>query len=56
LVRIAYFDADVVTPEEIFMAAGFTPMRLLGDPSIELDKVNEHVPPTHCVWAKNILE
>lgn len=56
LVKFAYFDADVVTPEEIFMAAGFTPMRLLGDPSIEHDKVNEHVPPTHCVWAKNILE
>lgn len=56
MVKIAYFDPDVVTPEEIFMAAGFTPMRLLGDPTIEHDKVNEHVPPTHCVWAKNILE
>ena len=56
MVKIAYFDADVVTPEEIFIAAGFTPMRLLGDPTIEHDKVNEHVPPTHCVWAKNILE
>ena len=53
---IAYFDADVVTPEEIIMAAGFTPVRLFGDPTIEQDKVNEHVPPTHCVWAKNILE
>jgi len=53
---IAYFDADVVTPEEIIMAAGFTPVRLLGDPTIEHDKVNEHVPPTHCVWARNILE
>jgi len=56
MLKIAYFDPDVVTPEEIFMAAGFTPMRLLGDPTIEHDKVNEHVPPTHCVWAKNILE
>ncbi|MFX0105230.1 MAG: 2-hydroxyacyl-CoA dehydratase subunit D [Candidatus Hodarchaeota archaeon] len=56
MVKIAYFDADVVSPEEIFMAAGFTPFRLLGNPTIELDKVNEHVPPTHCVWAKNILE
>lgn len=53
---MAYFDVDVVTPEEIIMAAGFTPIRLLGDPTIEHDKVNEHVPPTHCVWAKNILE
>ncbi|MFX0186928.1 MAG: 2-hydroxyacyl-CoA dehydratase subunit D [Candidatus Hodarchaeota archaeon] len=31
-------------------------MRLLGDPMIEHDKVNEHIPPTHCVWAKNVLE
>ncbi|MHA1271920.1 MAG: 2-hydroxyacyl-CoA dehydratase subunit D [Promethearchaeota archaeon] len=54
--KIGYFDADVVTPEEIIMAAGFTPVRLLGDPTIEYDKVNEHVPPTHCVWARNILE
>ncbi|MFX1572006.1 MAG: 2-hydroxyacyl-CoA dehydratase subunit D [Promethearchaeota archaeon] len=56
MAKIAYFDADVVSPEEIFMAAGFTPIRLLGDPTIEHDKVNEHIPPTHCVWAKNILE
>ena len=56
MIKIGYFDADVVSPEEIFMAAGFTPIRLLGDPTIEHDKVNEHVPPTHCVWAKNVLE
>lgn len=54
--KIAFFDADVVTPEEIIMAAGFTPLRLLGDPSIDLDKANQHVPPNHCVWARNILE
>lgn len=54
--KIGYFDADVVSPEEIFIAAGFTPIRLLGDPMIEYDKVNEHIPPTHCVWAKNVLE
>lgn len=56
MTKIGYFDADVVSPEEIFMAAGFTPIRLLGDPTIEHDKVNEHIPPTHCVWAKNVLE
>jgi len=54
--KIAYFDPDVVTPEEIIMAAGFTPFRLLGDPTIEHNIVNEHVPPTHCVWAKNVFE
>lgn len=54
--KIGWFDADVVTPEEIFIAAGFSPVRLLGDPNLELDQVNEHVPPTHCVWARNVLE
>ncbi|MBD3254819.1 MAG: hypothetical protein GF383_06985 [Candidatus Lokiarchaeota archaeon] len=54
--KIGYFDADVVTPEEIIMAAGFIPMRLLGDPNIGLDKANVHVPPTHCVWARNVFE
>lgn len=32
------------------------PIRLFGDPTISIDKANEHVPPTHCVWARNILE
>jgi len=54
--KIGYFDAGVVTPEEIIMAAGFTPVRLLGDPTIDLDKANQHVPPNHCVWARNVLE
>jgi len=54
--KIAYFDACVETPEEIILAANMIPIRLLGDPAIGLDKVNEHVPPTHCVWARNILE
>ena len=54
--KIGYFDADIVTPEEIIMAAGFTPVRLLGDPLIEYEKANEHIPPTHCVWARNVLE
>jgi len=41
--KIGYFDADVVTPEEIFMAAGFTPIRLLCDYNalnIELKRFN----------------
>ncbi len=54
--KLAYFDADVVTPEELFMAAGFTPFRLFGDPTVGYNKVNEHIPPTHCVWARNVLE
>ncbi|MHA2393193.1 MAG: 2-hydroxyacyl-CoA dehydratase subunit D [Promethearchaeota archaeon] len=54
--KIAYFDACVETPEEIILAADMIPVRLFGNPSISIDKANEHVPPTHCVWARNILE
>ena len=54
--KIGYFDPDIMTPEEVLMAAGFTPVRLLGDSSVEYERVNEHVPPTHCVWARNVLE
>jgi benzoyl-CoA reductase/2-hydroxyglutaryl-CoA dehydratase subunit BcrC/BadD/HgdB len=54
--KIAYFDAAIETPEEIIIAAGMVPVRLFGNPTIGIDKANEHVPPTHCVWARNILE
>ncbi|MFX1488593.1 MAG: 2-hydroxyacyl-CoA dehydratase subunit D [Promethearchaeota archaeon] len=54
--KIAYFDACVETPEEIILAADMIPVRLFGNPTIGIDKANEHVPPTHCVWARNILE
>ena len=54
--KIAYFDAAVETPEEIILAADMIPVRLFGNPTIGIDKANEHVPPTHCVWARNILE
>ena len=54
--KIAIFDSGVETPEEIILAAGFIPYRLFGDPTIQADKVNEHIPPTHCVWTRNLLE
>jgi len=54
--KIAYFDAAVETPEEIIIAADMIPVRLFGNPTIGIDRANEHVPPTHCVWARNILE
>ncbi|MFX1323957.1 MAG: 2-hydroxyacyl-CoA dehydratase subunit D [Promethearchaeota archaeon] len=54
--KIAYFDACVETPEEIIIAADMIPIRLFGNPLIGIDLANEHVPPTHCVWARNILE
>ena len=56
MIKIGYFDAGVITPEEIFMAADLVPIRLLGNPTISIDKANEHIPPTHCVWARNILD
>ncbi|MHA2038454.1 MAG: 2-hydroxyacyl-CoA dehydratase subunit D [Promethearchaeota archaeon] len=54
--KIAYFDACVETPEEIIIATDMIPVRLFGNPLISIDKANEHVPPNHCVWARNILE
>ena len=54
--KIAIFDSGVETPEEIIMAAGFIPYRLFGDPTIQVDKANEHIPPTHCLWTRNLLE
>ncbi|MFX1279484.1 MAG: 2-hydroxyacyl-CoA dehydratase subunit D [Promethearchaeota archaeon] len=54
--KIAYFDAAIETPIEIIIAAGMVPVRLFGNPKIGIDKANEHIPPTHCVWARNILE
>jgi benzoyl-CoA reductase/2-hydroxyglutaryl-CoA dehydratase subunit BcrC/BadD/HgdB len=54
--KIGIFDSGVETPEEIIMAAGFTPYRLFGDPTLEPAKANEHIPPTHCLWSRNLLE
>ncbi|MFW9989923.1 MAG: 2-hydroxyacyl-CoA dehydratase subunit D [Candidatus Odinarchaeota archaeon] len=56
MVKIAYFDACIETPEEILVAADITPIRLFGNPMIGIDKANEHIPPNHCVWARNILQ
>ncbi len=54
--KIAIFDSAVETPEEIIIAADMVPFRLFGDPEIGIDKANEHIPPNHCIWAKNLLE
>jgi benzoyl-CoA reductase/2-hydroxyglutaryl-CoA dehydratase subunit BcrC/BadD/HgdB len=54
--KIGIFDSGVETPEEIIMAAGLVPFRLFGDPTIEPEKANEHIPPTHCIWTRNLLE
>ncbi|MHA2431282.1 MAG: 2-hydroxyacyl-CoA dehydratase family protein [Promethearchaeota archaeon] len=54
--KIGIFDSGVETPEEIVMAAGFTPYRFFGDPTLQPDRANEHIPPTHCIWTRNLLE
>jgi len=56
MAKIAYFDASIETPEEIILAADMVPVRLFGNPTIGIDKANEHIPPNHCVWARNILQ
>lgn len=54
--KIGIIDSGVETPEEIIIAAGFTPYRFFGDPTIQPDKANEHIPATHCLWTRNLLE
>jgi len=54
--KIAIFDSGIETPEEIIIAAGYIPYKLFGDPTIGIDRANEHIPPNHCVWARNLLE
>ena len=54
--KLGIFDAGVETPEEIILAAGLIPYRLFGDSNLELEKANEHIPPTHCLWTRNLLE
>ncbi|MFW9969892.1 MAG: 2-hydroxyacyl-CoA dehydratase subunit D [Candidatus Odinarchaeota archaeon] len=56
IIKIVYFDACVETPEEIILAADMIPIRLFGDPTIDITIANEHIPPNHCIWAKNLLE
>ena len=56
MTKIAIVDSGVDTPEEILMAADITPVRFFGDPSLNITKANEHVPPNHCIWARNLLE
>ena len=56
MTKIAIVDSGVDTPEEILMAADIMPVRFFGDPSLTITKANEHVPPNHCIWARNLLE
>jgi len=56
LKKIAIIDACVDTPEEIILAADLEAYRLFGDPSIAPTTADEHVPASHCVWTRNILE
>ncbi|TXT63451.1 MAG: putative 2-hydroxyglutaryl-CoA dehydratase D-component [Promethearchaeota archaeon] len=54
--KIGIIDTCVDTPEELILAAGFIPYRLFGDPTITHEHADEHVPATHCVWSRNVLE
>ena len=29
---------------------------MFGDPTLDINTANEHIPPNHCIWAKNLLE
>jgi len=56
IIKIAVFCVETPEIEEIILAGDMTPIRLFGNPTMGIDKANEHVPPNHCVWARNILQ
>ena len=51
-----YFDSGNFTPEELIMAAGFIPKRILGDPSITTTvEADKYLEPNLCYFARNLL-
>jgi len=48
----AYFDSGHEFPEEIVMAAGFTPMKILGDLALGTSPADEYLFPYFCPFAR----
>ena len=53
--KIAYFDASHDCPEEIIMAAGFTPFKILGDVHISNDPADRYLQNYFCPAARSFL-
>ncbi|GAB4320381.1 MAG: 2-hydroxyacyl-CoA dehydratase subunit D [Promethearchaeota archaeon] len=51
-----WFDSGCYTPEELIMAAGFTPRRVLGTPGTPTTAADEWVQQTHCFLARAALD
>jgi benzoyl-CoA reductase/2-hydroxyglutaryl-CoA dehydratase subunit BcrC/BadD/HgdB len=51
-----YFDSGNFTPEEMIMAAGLVPKRMLGDPAITTTvEADKYLEPHICYFARNLL-
>jgi benzoyl-CoA reductase/2-hydroxyglutaryl-CoA dehydratase subunit BcrC/BadD/HgdB len=53
--KLAYFDSSHDLPEEIIMAAGFTPYKILGDVHIPNDPADQYLPNFFCPAARSFL-
>ena len=53
--EIAYFDASHDLPEEIVMAAGMTPIKILGDVNNPNDLADQYLPQFFCPQARSFL-
>lgn len=54
--KYGWFDSGNYTPEEMIVAAGFAPARIVGnplEPSVEADR---SVQATHCYFARSVLD
>lgn len=52
---MGYFDASHDLPEEILLAAGFIPYKILGNVNSSLDLADKYVFQTHCPAARSML-
>jgi benzoyl-CoA reductase/2-hydroxyglutaryl-CoA dehydratase subunit BcrC/BadD/HgdB len=53
--KLAYFDASHDMPEEILMAAGFVPYKILGDVHAPSGPADQYLPAFFCPAAKSFL-
>lgn len=52
-----YFDPGNYTPEEIIVAAGLVPKRILGNPNLgATGEADKYLEPTLCLYARNLLD
>ena len=50
-----WFDSGCYTPEEMIIAAGFTPQRILPSPDESTVEADKWIQATHCSLARSVL-